>query len=422
MMIDNNFEENSALEMDTSDSLLKYREKFHIPKIANGENSIYLVGNSLGLQPINTIQYIQQEIKTWEILGVNGHHEGQRPWGSYESTINKKIASLAGSKVDEVVTMNSLTVNLHLLMVSFYRPTQERYKIMMEAKAFPSDQYAVASQLKFHGYQPEEGIVKIEPREGEATIRTEDILKTIEKEGKSIALILIGGINYYSGQLFDMKEITRAGHVQGCVVGFDLAHAIGNVPLKLHDWDVDFAAWCNYKYINAGPGSVASVFVHKRHGGNEDLPRFAGWWGHNKITRFEMPSKFDPIPGAEGWQISNLNILSATPLLPSLDLFEEVGMNALREKSLKLTGYLEHLLDQLDSEAFTIISPSDPEQRGCQLSIKFTSGGKTIHERLTGKNVMCDYREPGVIRVAPAPFYNSFDDVYRFVEILKEIV
>jgi len=422
MMIDNNFEENSALEMDTSDSLLKYREKFHIPKIANGENSIYLVGNSLGLQPINTIEYIQQEIKTWEILGVNGHHEGQRPWGSYESTINKKIASLAGSKVDEVVTMNSLTVNLHLLMVSFYRPTQERYKIMMEAKAFPSDQYAVASQLKFHGYQPEEGIVKIEPREGEATIRTEDILKTIEKEGKSIALILIGGINYYSGQLFDMKEITRAGHVQGCVVGFDLAHAIGNVPLKLHDWDVDFAAWCNYKYINAGPGSVASVFVHNRHGGNEDLPRFAGWWGHNKITRFEMPSKFDPIPGAEGWQISNLNILSATPLLPSLDLFEEVGMNALREKSLKLTGYLEHLLDQLDSEAFTIISPSDPEQRGCQLSIKFTSGGKTIHERLTGKNVMCDYREPGVIRVAPAPFYNSFDDVYRFVEILKEIV
>ena len=422
MMIDNNFEENSALEMDTSDRLKKYREKFHIPKIANGENSIYLVGNSLGLQPINTIQYIQQEIKTWEILGVNGHHEGERPWGSYESTINKKIASLAGSKVDEVVTMNSLTVNLHLLMVSFYRPTQERYKIMMEAKAFPSDQYAVASQLKFHGYQPEEGIVEIEPREGEATIRTEDILKTIEKEGKSIALILIGGINYYSGQLFDMKEITRAGHVQGCVVGFDLAHAIGNVPLKLHDWDVDFAAWCNYKYINAGPGSVASVFVHNRHGGNEDLPRFAGWWGHNKETRFEMPSKFDPIPGAEGWQISNLNILSATPLLPSLDLFEEVGMDALREKSLKLTGYLEYLLDQLDSEAFTIISPSDPEQRGCQLSIRFTSGGKTIHERLTGKNVMCDYREPGVIRVAPAPFYNSFDDVYRFVEILKEIV
>ncbi len=422
MMIDNNFEENSALEMDTSDGLLKYREMFHIPKIANGGNSIYLVGNSLGLQPINTIQYIQQEIKTWKFLGVNGHHEGERPWGSYESTINKKMASLAGSKVDEVVTMNSLTVNLHLLMVSFYRPTQERYKIMMEAKAFPSDQYAVASQLKFHGYQPEEGIVEIEPREGETTIRTEDILKTIEKEGKSIALILIGGINYYSGQLFDMKEITRAGHVQGCVVGFDLAHAIGNVPLKLHDWDVDFAAWCNYKYINAGPGSVASVFVHNRHGGNEDLPRFAGWWGHNKETRFEMPSKFDPIPGAEGWQISNLNILSAAPLLPSLDLFQEVGMDALREKSVILTGYLEYLLDQLDSEAFTIITPSDPEQRGCQLSIRFTSSGKTIHERLTGKNVMCDYREPGVIRVAPAPFYNSFDDVYRFVEILKEIV
>ena len=422
MMIDNNFEENSALEMDTSDGLLKYREMFHIPKIANGGNSIYLVGNSLGLQPINTIQYIQQEIKTWKFLGVNGHHEGERPWGSYESTINKKMASLAGSKVDEVVTMNSLTVNLHLLMVSFYRPTQERYKIMMEAKAFPSDQYAVASQLKFHGYQPEEGIVEIEPREGETTIRTEDILKTIEKEGKSIALILIGGINYYSGQLFDMKEITRAGHVQGCVVGFDLAHAIGNVPLKLHDWDVDFAAWCNYKYINAGPGSVASVFVHNRHGENEDLPRFAGWWGHNKETRFEMPSKFDPIPGAEGWQISNLNILSAAPLLPSLDLFQEVGMDALREKSVILTGYLEYLLDQLDSEAFTIITPSDPEQRGCQLSIRFTSSGKTIHERLMEKNVMCDYREPGVIRVAPAPFYNSFDDVYRFVEILKEIV
>ena len=411
-----------ALEMDARDPLTMYREKFHLPKSSTGEEIIYFVGNSLGLQPTGAMDYIQEEMEEWKTAGAGGHHSGKRPWGLYETTLTRKTAQLVGAKPSEVVVMNSLTVNLHLLMVSFYRPTKERYKIMVEAKAFPSDQYAVASQLSFHGYDPVDGIVQLEPRNGEAAIRSEDMLQIIEKEGKSINLILIGGINYYSGQFFDIKEITRSGHDQGCMVGFDLAHAAGNVPLELHHWDVDFAAWCNYKYINAGPGSVASVFVNAKHSLREDLPRFAGWWGHTRETRFDMPSKFVPIPGAEGWQISNTNVFSATPLLPSLELFDEVGMTVLREKSIKLTGYLEYLLDQINSEAFTVITPREPEQRGCQLSLRFESDGDKIHKYLTEKNVMCDYREPGVIRVAPAPFYNSFSEVYRFVKILKELL
>ena len=411
-----------ALEMDTKDPLRVYREKFHLPKSSTGKEIIYFVGNSLGLQPTGAMDYIQEEMEEWKTAGAGGHHGGKRPWGLYETTLTRQTAQLVGAKPSEVVVMNSLTVNLHLLMVSFYRPTKERYKIMVEAKAFPSDQYAVASQLSFHGYDPVDGIVQLESRNGETAIRSEDIMQTIEKEGNSVDLILIGGVNYYSGQFFNIKEITRSGHDQGCMVGFDLAHAAGNVPLELHNWDVDFAAWCNYKYINAGPGSVASVFVNEKHANREDLPRFAGWWGHTRETRFDMPSKFVPIPGAEGWQISNTNVFSATPLLPSLELFDEVGMTALREKSVKLTGYLEYLLDQINSEAFTVVTPREPEQRGCQLSLRFESDGNKIHKYLTEKNVVCDYREPGVIRVAPAPFYNSFSEVYRFVEILKELL
>ena len=421
-MTDYRSREAFALEMDARDHLTMYREKFHLPKSSTGEEIIYFVGNSLGLQPTGAMDYIQEEMEEWKTAGAGGHHSGKRPWGLYETTLTRKTAQLVGAKPSEVVVMNSLTVNLHLLMVSFYRPTKERYKIMVEAKAFPSDQYAVASQLSFHGYDPVDGIVQLEPRNGETAIRSEDIMQTIEKEGKSVDLILIGGVNYYSGQFFNIKEITRSGHDQGCMVGFDLAHAAGNVPLELHNWDVDFAAWCNYKYINAGPGSVASVFVNAKHANREDLPRFAGWWGHTRETRFDMPSKFVPIPGAEGWQISNTNVFSATPLLPSLELFDEVGMTALREKSVKLTGYLEYLLDQINSEAFTVVTPREPEQRGCQLSLRFESDGNKIHKYLTEKNVMCDYREPGVIRVAPAPFYNSFSEVYRFVEILKDLL
>ncbi len=414
--------ETFAKEMDSADPLSVYRGKFHIPRNAEGEDRIYLVGNSLGLQPTRAMEFVWEEMEMWKTRAGGGHHAGKRPWELYETTLSDKTARLVGAKPSEVIVMNSLTVNLHLLMVSFYRPTKDRYKILLEAKAFPSDQYAVASQLKFHGFDPEDGMIEVSPPEGESTIRQEDILEAIDKDGKSIALILIGGVNYFTGQSFDLAEITQAGQNQGCMVGLDLAHAAGNVPLNLHDWGVDFAAWCNYKYINAGPGSVASAFVHEKHGNRDDLPRFAGWWGHNRETRFEMPKQFDPLRGAEGWQISNINVLSTAPLLASLDLFDDVGMQSLREKSLLLTGYLEYLLDEASTEAFTIISPRNREERGCQLSLQFGESAKSVHKRLNDEGIICDYREPGVIRVAPVPFYNSFMDVFNFVEELKKLL
>ena len=314
--------------------------------------------------------------------------------------------------------MNSLTVNLHLLLVSFYRPNRKRYKIVIEKGAFPSDQYAVESQIKFHGFEPRNALIELTPRDGESTLRTEDIIETIEREGSSIALVMLGGVNYYTGQAFGMQAITEAGHKAGAIVGFDLAHAAGNLELKMHDWDVDFAAWCSYKYLNGGPGAVGGAFVHERHSNNFDLPRFAGWWGHDKATRFLMGPEFHPLAGAEGWQISNPPILQMAALRASLEIFAEAGMTALRTKSEKLTGYLESLIDEIDDPRISIVTPRDPAQRGCQLSIRV--GDKSIHERITARGVFADWREPDVIRVAPAPLYNSFADVHRFAEILKK--
>jgi kynureninase len=414
--------ENSRLfarSMDEIDSLKHFREKFYIPKQANGEDAIYFTGNSLGLQPRTTRDYIEQELKDWEILGVEGHLQAKNPWLPYHEFVTGQMANIVGAKPIETVVMNSLTVNLHLLIISFYRPTVERFKIVIEAGAFPSDQYAVKSQIKFHGFDVADSLIELNPREGEAFLRTEDIEKTIVENGDSIALILLGGVNYYTGQAFDMKRITEIGQRAGAVVGFDLAHAAGNLELKLHDWNADFAAWCSYKYLNSGPGGIGGVFVHERHATSFDLPRFAGWWGHDKETRFLMRSEFVPIKGAEGWQLSNPPIFQLAALRAALDIFEEAGMKTLAEKSKKLTGYLEFLLGEIRDERISVITPSDANQRGCQLSIRVRDADKNLFKAISSKGVIADWREPDVIRVAPVPLYNSFSDVFRFAEILK---
>lgn len=407
-------------ELDAADPLKKYRDKFHIPKKSNGEDAIYFSGNSLGLQPKTVREYVEQELEDWAKLGVHGHLGARKPWIPYHEFLAEQTARLVGAKPIEVVVMNSLTVNLHLMMVSFYQPTPQRHKIVIEANAFPSDQYAVQSQIKFHRLDPKTSLVELHPREGEKTLRTEDIEAFIESEGDSVALIMLGGVNYYSGQAFEIERITKAGHQKGCVVGFDLAHAAGNIVLSLHDWSVDFAVWCSYKYLNAGPGAVAGCFVHEKHARRFDLPRFAGWWGQNKETRFLMPFDFEAIPGAEGWQLSNPPILQLAALRASMDIFDEAGMKALREKSERLTGYLEFLLNQNRDENISIITPGDPKQRGCQLSIRVKRNGKQLHDRLNTAGVFCDWREPDVIRVAPVPLYNTFADVYNFVKIFRE--
>ncbi len=410
------------LELDTHDSLGHYHSRFHIPKHSNGSEVIYLCGNSLGLQPISVRSYIEQELKDWEMLGVEGHFRAKNPWMPYHELLTGQTARLVGAKPSEVVVMNTLTTNLHLMLVSFYRPTSTRHKIVIESSAFPSDQYAVKSQIKFHGLDPDQSLLELTPRKGEVSLRAEDIEKTIGTEGSTIALIMLGGVNYYSGQAFDMERITRAGHKHGCVVGFDLAHAAGNIPLRLHDWDVDFAVWCSYKYLNSGPGSLAGCFVHERHGNDRLLPRFSGWWGQNKQTRFLMGPDFEAIPGAEGWQLSNPPILSMAAVRASMEIFDNVGMEQLREKSKVLTGYLEYLIDQKLSRHVQIITPRDVSQRGCQLSLVVSGNGKTIFKMLADRGVVCDWRDPDVIRVAPVPLYNSFQDVYRFVEIFAEIL
>ena len=417
-----NFEasESFARTMDGQDSLKHFRDKFHIPKQSNGEEAIYLTGNSLGLQPKTARGYIEQELEDWKNLGVEGHLHAQNPWLPYHEFVSEQMANVVGAKPIETVVMNSLTVNLHLLMVSFYRPTRQRYKIVIEVGAFPSDQYAVQSQIKFHGFNVVDSLIELKPRENEATLRTEDIEKTIAENGDSIALILLGGVNYYTGQAFDMRRITEIGHKFGSVVGFDLAHAAGNLFLQLHDWNVDFAAWCSYKYLNSGPGGIGGVFVHKRHAEAFDLPRFAGWWGHDKETRFLMGDKFIPIKGAEGWQLSNPPIFQLASLRASLEIFEEAGMKNLVEKSKQLTGYLEFLLNEIKDERISVITPSNPEERGCQLSIRVKDADKNLFKAITEKGVIADWREPDVIRVAPVPLYNSFIDVYEFVEILKD--
>ena len=411
-----------ALSMDENDPLRNYRERFFIPKTTSGEESIYLCGNSLGLQPKSVRESIEQELKDWEELGVEGHFHAQNPWLPYHEILAKPMASLVGGKPQEVVVMNTLTVNLHLMMVSFYRPTSNKNKILIEYSAFPSDRYAVKSQIKFHGYDPKSSLIELQPKAGKEIIDWNDFEKIMEGEGDSIALILMGGMNYYSGQLYDMARITQLGHKYGCTVAFDLAHAVGNVPLQLHDWDVDFAVWCTYKYLNSGPGSIAGCFVHEKYRDRSDLPRFAGWWGHDKETRFLMGPDFIPIKGAEGWQLSNPPILSLAPIRASMEIFEEAGMGRLHEKSLLLTGYLEYLIDQMNSNKISIITPRNPDERGCQLSIQTKSDGRKLFDELTNKGVICDWREPDVIRVAPVPLYNSFLDVYRFSEILNDLI
>lgn len=408
-----------AREMDQADPLRGYRERFHIPPGPDGEGEcVYLCGNSLGLQPRSTENALLQELADWRELGVEGHFKARNPWLPYHEFLTGSYARLVGGHPDEVVAMNTLTVNLHLMMVSFYRPSAGRSRIAIEGGAFPSDRYAVSSQLAYHGYDPQSDLVELRPREGEVTLRTGDIVQYLQEHGSEVALVLLGGVNYYTGQFYQLEEITRAGHAAGCVVGFDLAHAVGNVPLSLHDWGVDFACWCSYKYLNSGPGSVAGCFVHRRHA-ETDRPRFAGWWGHDKASRFQMGPDFVPIVGAEGWQLSNPPILSLAAVKASLEIFDEVGMDALRAKSLKLTGYLEWLLEQKLASRVTVMTPRDEGERGCQLSLVVPAGGRELFEELTRAGVICDWREPDCIRVAPVPLYNSFEDVFRFVSLME---
>lgn len=409
-----------AASLDAIDTLHIFREHFLIPQF-DGLDAIYLTGNSLGLQPKTARKYIEEELDDWARLGVEGHLHARHPWLPYHEFVTEPLARIVGAKPVEVVAMNSLTVNLHLLMASFYRPQDSRTKIVIEKGAFPSDRYAVESQLKFHGYDSSH-LIELTPLVGESLLRTEDILNTIEREGNSIAMILLGGVNYYTGQAFDMAAITEAGHRAGAVVGFDLAHAAGNLELKLHDWNVDFAAWCSYKYLNSGPGGIAGIFVHERHARSFDLPRFAGWWGHDKGTRFQMGPEFVPLEGAEGWQLSNPPIFQLAALRASLELFDAAGMTELRQKSEGLTGYLESLLTQIETDRIEIITPKQPDARGCQLSIRVKDADRTLFDQLTARGVMADWREPDVIRVAPAPLYNSYTDVAQFADILRKVL
>lgn len=410
-----------ARQQDSIDPLRKYREQFYIPQF-NGEDVVYLTGNSLGLQPKSVKDSINQELEDWAKYGVEGHFHAMNPWFSYHELLTDKTARLVGAKPSEVVVMNQLTVNVHLLLVSFYRPRGLRYKILVEQKAFPSDQYAVESHVKFHGYDEDEAIVEIGPREGEHTIRTEDILAAIEKHGEELALVFIGGVNYYSGQVFDMATISAAAHKVGAYAGFDLAHAAGNLKLELHDWQVDFACWCSYKYLNSGPGSVAGAFVHEKHA-NNNFPRLAGWWGHDKANRFKMEKGFVPIPGAEGWQLSNAPVFAMAAHNAALEMFDEVGMDALRAKTEKLSGYMEFIIDAVsaaNNNCLEIITPRDWKSRGCQLSVIAHGYGRDLFNKLMHNGVIPDWREPNVIRMAPVPLYNSFEDVWIFGEKLNE--
>jgi len=407
--------EDFAVVMDARDPLAHFRGRFCIPKTKTGDDCIYLCGHSLGLQPKTVSSYLEQELRDWAQLGVEGHFHAKNPWMPYHRLLTQQTATLVGAQPTEVVVMNSLTVNLHLMMVSFYRPTIGRHKILVERGAFPSDQYAVQSQIRFHGFDPASSLLELTPRDGESYLRDEDIESLIDRDGDSIALILLGGVNYVTGQAFDMAEITKAGQQKGCVVGFDLAHAAGNIPLRLHDWGPDFAVWCNYKYLNGGPGCVAGCFVHERHARAWDGPRFAGWWGHDEKTRFQMGPDFHPMTGAEGWQLSNPPILALAALRASMEIFVEAGIEPLRAKSVSLTGYMEFLLRQQSSK-FSIITPREEERRGAQLSIRLPGDGRKLCDRLAAEGVIGDWREPDAFRVAAVPLYNSYQDVYRFVQ------
>jgi kynureninase len=408
--------EDFAAKLDAQDPLAHFRERFYVPARKDGQPCIYLCGNSLGLQPKSAGQYLQQELDDWAKFGVEGHLHARHPWMPYHRLLTAQTAALVGADDVEVVVMNSLTVNLHLMMASFYRPTAARHKILVEAGAFPSDQYAVQSQIRFHGFDPATSLIECRPRAGESCLREEDVESLLDREGSSIALVLFGGVNYATGQAFDLDAITRAAHRKGCLVGFDLAHAVGNLPLQLHDWGPDFAVWCSYKYLNGGPGCVAGCFVHERHARAWDLPRFAGWWGHSEQIRFQMGSNFSPMAGAEGWQLSNPPIFALAPLRASMDLFAEAGIDRLRAKSILLTGYLVYLLQQIEPAGFTILTPPAPARRGAQLSIRIP--GRALCDELAAEGVIGDWREPDIFRVAPVPLYNSFTDVYRFSQRL----
>jgi kynureninase len=407
-----------AIALDAADPLRHYRNQFLIPAAGSRTECIYLAGNSLGLQPRQARSYIEQELDDWANLGVEGHFEAKHPWLPYHENLTEMSARLVGAKPSEVVVMNTLTVNLHLMMVSFYRPTKERFKIVTESGAFPSDQYAVASQAKFHGYNPEEAIVELVPREGESILRTDDIVSLIEKDGDQIALILLGDVNYLTGQAFEIERIAQAARAKGCKIGLNLAHGAGNLLLKLHDWSVDFAVWCTYKYLNAGPGGLSGCFVHERYATDFDLPRFAGWWGHNKKDRFKMGPEFDPIPGAEGWQLSNPPIFQLAALRASLEIFDQATMPAIREKSVRITGYLEYLLNQLPAGFCTIITPKNPEERGSQLSIRLAKDPRDMLDALKNEGAICDFRNPDIIRATPIPLYVKYQDVFDFAKIL----
>jgi kynureninase len=413
--------EDFARRLDAEDRLRDFRTKFYLPLGKDGKSVIYFAGNSLGLMPKSARQIVEEELDNWATLGVDAHHATGTPWYSYHEALREPTARLVGAKPLEVICMNSLTVNLHLMMATFYRPTKSRFKILMEEPAFPSDTYAIKTQITHRGLDQKDALILARPCKSEFTIRTEDILDLIDKNADQLAIVIFGGANFFTGQLFDIKKITAAAHKHGIIAGFDLAHAIGNVPLSLHDWNVDFAVWCSYKYLNAGPGAVAGAFVHERHATNTSLPRLAGWFGNDPHSRFRLHLEpdFIPVPSADGWQISNPPIFSMAPLRASLAIFSEVGgMESLRAKSMKLTGYLESLLTQVGSKKFSVITPKDPDARGCQLSILAHEHPKKLHDELIAADVKCDFREPNVIRVAPTPLYNTFHEVWRFAQLL----
>lgn len=420
------FSEEFAISQDQYDSLGEFRKRFYFP-LVNGKPAIYFTGNSLGLQPDNAQDYLLQELEDWKRFGVEGHFHAQHPWFSYHEPFAELLAAVVGGKRSEVVAMGSLTNNLHLLMVSFYRPTKTRFKILSEQKAFPSDLYALDSQAAYHGFDPKDAVVEMGPRPGENTIRKEDILDKIRELGDSLALVMMGGVNFYTGQLFPMAEITRVAHEYGAMVGFDLAHAAGNVELRLNEWQVDFAAWCSYKYLNSGPGSVAGIFVHEKHHANENLPRFNGWWGNHPENRFKMEREFKPFHSAEAWQLSNAPVFSMAVHRASLEIYRDAGgLKPLTDKSKKLTGYAYALIQKLNADAGTehiqIITPVNEAERGCQLSLVMKKDGKRVFDALTQQGIITDWREPDVIRIAPVPLYNSFKDVYDFYAVLKSIL
>jgi len=415
-------DQSTAMTLDANDPLAHFREEFYLPHNSAGQPQTYLCGHSLGLQPKRAGTLIGEELQSWQMHAVEGHFQGERPWLSYHELLTAGLAELTGSHPSEVVAMNSLTVNLHLMLASFYRPTAQRFKILIEHNAFPSDQYAVTSQIKFHGFDPATARIAVAPRLGEDILRTADILDVLHREGRSIATVILPGVQYLTGQLLDLKAIALVAREQGCAVGFDLAHAIGNVPLELHEWNVDFAVWCSYKYLNSGPGSIGGCFVHDRHA-KSDLPRLAGWWGHDKKSRFDMPSEFNPIPGAEGWQLSNPSIFACAPLLASTQVFREAGLERLRTKSLQLTAYLRFLIESWLRDKVEIITPSADSAHGCQLSLRVNTTveeAKQLHQRLLQQGFVTDWRQPDIMRVAPVPLYNRYIDVWQFASCLRE--